>query len=53
MIMDTRRLLKEIFHEICLILGLKREPKVQAEDNCSVRDCWGEMADRIRKDGKS
>lgn len=46
-------MLKEIWREILLILGLRRELKVPAEDNCSVRDCWGEIADRIRKGTES
>lgn len=47
-------MLKEIWREICLVLGLGRKPKADAkkqdEDPCSVRDCWGEMAARAREE---
>ncbi|KAF5054189.1 hypothetical protein DSECCO2_390730 [anaerobic digester metagenome] len=46
-------MLKEIWNEILLVLGLKRAPKreelEQKQDQCSVRDCWGEMAARTRE----
>lgn len=47
-------MLKEIWNEILLVLGLKRAPKrkelEQKPDQCSVRDCWGEMASRVREE---
>lgn len=47
-------MLKEIIRWICLVLGLKRAPKKEAQpcdqDRCSVRDGWSEMAARMRQD---
>jgi hypothetical protein len=45
--------LREIVRSVLRVLGLARESKTQAEDSCIVCDCWGEMANRIRKDAKS
>jgi hypothetical protein len=47
-------MLKGIIRWICLVLGLGRAPKKEAqpsdEDRCSVRDGWSEMAARVRQD---
>lgn len=46
-------MLKEIWREILLVLGLNRVPKEEAQPQdqarCSVRDSWGEMAARMRQ----
>ena len=45
-------MLKEIWREILLVLGLGRGPKgeVPRQEQCTVRDCWGEMAARTREE---
>jgi len=46
--------LKEIWRGILLVLGLGRGPKDEAprqgQEQCTVRDCWGEMAARTREE---
>lgn len=47
-------MLKGTIRWVCLVFGLKRAPKKEAQqqdqDKCSVRDCWGEMASRTREE---
>lgn len=51
------RIFKKIIHVVLVVLGLaprqkdeiEQQPPAHVRCSCSVRDCWGEMADRIRE----